>query len=216
MSQEPDASDKDFLMIRYLSDNVVVPDLRKETTGDRDDQEDDVEDDDDTLFNLNQNLGKDKTNCHTSIEEHVVFLNERSKSSTTMVRRHSSMTRKKQFMENTYRMEPKPGQYFIWWKVRNAINKLLTPVFDNLKYDAKIAPTLCKTISSKCVSLIRRRFDYPRYRFVCHVTLVQLRRQGIIISDRSLWNTAVDNYAVCLFKNRTAVCVVTLHGIYME
>uniref|UniRef100_A0A2C9LLJ7 Uncharacterized protein n=1 Tax=Biomphalaria glabrata TaxID=6526 RepID=A0A2C9LLJ7_BIOGL len=179
MSQEPEASDKDFLMIRYLSDNVVVPDLRKETTGDRDDQEDDVEDDDDTLFNLNQNLGKDKTNCHTSIEEHVVFLNERSKSSTTMVRRHSSMTRKKQFMENTYRMEPKPGQYFIWWK-------------------------------------IRRRFDYPRYRFVCHVTLVQLRRQGIIISDRSLWNTAVDNYAVCLFKNRTAVCVVTLHGIYME
>ncbi|KAH9520214.1 hypothetical protein Btru_060290 [Bulinus truncatus] len=211
MEEGPDSTDKDYLMIRYLSDNVVVPDHRKEKEKDSDD------DTTDDVSNYNQNLSKDQSNCRSSMDEPTtIFLYQRTKSSLMMLRRHSSTLRKKQVLENTYRMEPKLNQFFIWWKVRNAINKLLSPVFDNFRYDVKIASTLCKTISSKCVNLIKRRFDYPRYRFVCHVTLVELRQQGIIISDRSLWNTAVDNYAVCVFKTRSAVCVVTFHGIYLE
>ncbi|KAH9520215.1 hypothetical protein Btru_060291 [Bulinus truncatus] len=210
MEQDTDFSDTDFLIIRYLSDNVAVPDHRKENESDSD------SDDTDDVSNYNQNLANDQSNCHSVIDEHKNFLLDHTKSSMLMLRRHSSSIRKKQLMENTYRMQPKPNQYFIWWKVRNALNKLLSPVFENFKYDAKIAPTLCKTISSKCVNLIKRRFDYPRYRYVCHVTLLQLRRQGIIVGDRSLWNSSVDNCAVCVFRNESAVCVVTLHGIYLE
>ncbi|CAL1537294.1 unnamed protein product [Lymnaea stagnalis] len=234
--QRRKSADRSYLMIRYMSDNVNIPptlyeneyDDYQHDDGDDDDDDDEYDEEENAIkgANYNDNIRTDTTNnkagttMNTSSnmdESNPIVAFERSKSSITAMRRHSSFIgRKKVPYENTYRMEPKLGQHFVWWKVRNAIVKLMNPVFESFKYDAKTAATMCKLMASKCMSVVKRRFDCPRHRYVCNVTLVQLRQQGIMIGDRSLWNTAYDNYAVCVFKNRTAVCVITLHGLYLE
>ncbi|XP_059175413.1 dynein light chain Tctex-type 5-like [Physella acuta] len=200
-------------MLRFRSENLMSASLSEIS---QDTQEDENE--------SNRQVCKQPTAKDSNVNKDnayhddpsISLMLERTKSSLMLLRRQSSFTRKKIQWENTYRMEPKPNLYFIWWKVRNAIQKLMTPVFENYKYDGKVAPTLCKLIASKCLALVKRRFEFPRYRYLCHVTLAQLNNQGIMIGDRCVWNTAFDNYAPCVFKTKTAVCVITFYGIYLE
>ena len=41
----------------------------------------------------------------------------------------------------------------------------------------------------------------PRYKVVVHVTLGELREQGIRVASRCLWDASTDNYASAGFKN---------------
>ncbi|KAK3729123.1 hypothetical protein RRG08_005495 [Elysia crispata] len=119
-------------------------------------------------------------------------------------------------VENTFRLEPKPGQAFVWFKARRPIVSVVDQLLDEFVYNQKSAPAVTRKLCEVIMKMIKKHFDWPRYKFVCNVTLVQLRQQGIMIADRALWNTAVDNVASYAYKNKFVVCVVTFHALYCE
>ncbi|RUS70583.1 hypothetical protein EGW08_021653 [Elysia chlorotica] len=119
-------------------------------------------------------------------------------------------------VENTYRLEPKQGQVFVWYKARRPMVSMVDQLLDEFVYNVKTGPAVTRKLSEVIMKLVKRNFDWPRYKFVCHVTLAQLNRQGIMVADRSLWSTGTDNVASYTYKNRHIVCVVTFHGFYYE
>ncbi|CAG5125850.1 unnamed protein product, partial [Candidula unifasciata] len=63
---------------------------------------------------------------------------------------------------------------------------------------------------------VKKKYEWPRYRYVCHVTMFQLNKQGVIVADRSLKFAETDNYAVCLFQKKDSVLIMTFYGIFQE
>ncbi|GFR69484.1 Tctex1 domain-containing protein 4 [Elysia marginata] len=119
-------------------------------------------------------------------------------------------------IENTYRLEPKHGQGFAWFKARKPMVSIVDQLLGEVTYNAKSGPAVTRKLCEIIMKVIKKTFDWPRYKFVCNVTLVQLKRQGIMIADRALWNTSVDNVASYVHKNKSLVCVVTFHALYFE
>ncbi|BFZ01954.1 hypothetical protein BsWGS_04994 [Bradybaena similaris] len=132
-------------------------------------------------------------------------------------KRNSSIRKDKSSVyENTFRMEPKSDQYFIGYKVKALMMSVAGPLFSNFVYESRPAANLCRLICNKVILMMKKKFDWPRYRYVCHATIAESNQQGLIIAERCLWNTAIDGNAVCTFESKSAVLVVTLHGIYFE
>ena len=42
---------------------------------------------------------------------------------------------------------------------------------------------------------------FPRYKFVCTVTIGEHKSQGIKVTSRCLWDMKTDNFASATFKN---------------
>ncbi|GFO23871.1 TCTEX1 domain-containing protein 4 [Plakobranchus ocellatus] len=139
-------------------------------------------------------------------------LDEQGRLSSNLTGGHGS-TKK---VENTYRLDPKPGQAFVWFKAKRPIVNIVDQLLNDFAYNAKSGPSVTRKLCEIIMKMIKRSFDWPRYRFVCNVILAQLKGQGIIIADRALWNTAYDNVASYVYRNKFIVCVVTFHALYCE
>lgn len=114
--------------------------------------------------------------------------------------------------ENTYKTEP--DQRFEVETVRSIIQQTLSTL-ENLKYDSKRCAEHSKTLSN----LIRNRvkqLKYARYKFVCSVTIGELREQGLHVVSRCVWDPEKDNFATATYENSTLLAVGTVHAIYMD
>ncbi|BFY97149.1 hypothetical protein BsWGS_00189 [Bradybaena similaris] len=130
--------------------------------------------------------------------------------------RKSTSRVKNMIFEPTYRMEPMPDQYFVWYKVRNLLNKTIAPLFESFSYSSKAAGNFIKMICNKSITVVKKKFEWPRYRYVCHVTLMELNHQAAIVAERSIKFAETDNNAVCLFTKKEYIMVVTFYGIFQE
>ena len=64
-----------------------------------------------------------------------------------------------------------------------------------------------------CISQLKRR-DFHRYKYVCHITCVQLRGQGVQVADRQLMDSELD-HCVCITKQcHNYVVIVMLHALF--
>ncbi|XP_005091095.1 uncharacterized protein LOC101851387 [Aplysia californica] len=126
-----------------------------------------------------------------------------------------SNVRVKNVVPNTYRMEPLPGQTFSAGTARRMIENVADRILENYQYNRQNVSNITTLIASYVMKKIKR-LDCPRYRFVCHVTMIQLTGQGMMVADRVLWSPATDNYAVYKVVAKTFVCVISVHGVYFE
>lgn len=126
---------------------------------------------------------------------------------------HAATSKK---MENTYRLDPKPGQTFVWYKAKRPIVNIVDQLLDEVIYNERSGPAVTRKLCDVIMRMIKKIFHLERYKFVCNVTLVQLKGQGVMIADRCLWNTTYDNVASYVYKNKFIVCVVTFHALYYE
>jgi len=120
----------------------------------------------------------------------------------------------------TYRMEPREGEKFDYLMARNIMDHTMSKDLNKYVYNINTCADKACQLSEKILQKVKvshhRMSPTSRYKFVCHVTLIQLRGQSVQVSDRCLWDVHTDNQATCTVRLKNFVCVATLYGIYME
>ncbi|KAL9951826.1 hypothetical protein ACROYT_G044561 [Oculina patagonica] len=125
---------------------------------------------------------------------------------------HSSRPRETTVTENTYKMAP--DRRFSVAEVRSIIQQHLQSL-ESQKYDAKLCRELDKGMSNSIMSDLKM-LGYSRFKFVCSVTIGQLKGQDVRIASRSIWDTERDTFVSESFKNETLFAVGVVFGVYQE
>lgn len=114
--------------------------------------------------------------------------------------------------ENTYRMEP--DKVFSDAEVRTILLQHLQSL-ESQKYDAKRCRELAKSMSNSIMNDLKM-LGYSRFKFVCSVTIGQMKGQDVRIVSRSIWDTDCDTFVSESFKNETLFAVGVVFGVYQE
>lgn len=117
---------------------------------------------------------------------------------------------------NTYRMQPEKEERFNAAAAEKLIKSVLTRYLDGEKYDKMLCTSLSKNLSDVIKDRIKDQGFSPRYKYVCLVTMGQVKEQGMNIASRCLWSTETDNYASATFTKGDLFAVATLYALYFE
>uniref|UniRef100_A0A0B6ZH46 Tctex1 domain-containing protein 1 n=1 Tax=Arion vulgaris TaxID=1028688 RepID=A0A0B6ZH46_9EUPU len=132
-----------------------------------------------------------------------------------LAKKESVVAKPKLRLENTYRLDPDPGQIFRPDKVEYSVQEILTRFLKNFKYTPEDSKRMCVSISSEIKSRVKK-MNLPRYKIVSHVIIMQNRGQGSNISSRCLWATSTDCFASLTFRTQQMICVANVYGVYFE
>ncbi|XP_059149043.1 dynein light chain Tctex-type 5-B-like [Physella acuta] len=117
--------------------------------------------------------------------------------------------------ENTFRLQPDPDRTFKADKIKPVINDILKRYLRHFKYTQDGSKQMCLAISSEVKSRVKG-FDFPRYKIVCNVIIMQNKGQGSEICSRCIWSPETDSFASETFKTGHIICVVSVHAVYFE
>ena len=118
-------------------------------------------------------------------------------------------------LENTYKMEPDRHEVFKADLVEGVIRDVLTSSLKNFKY----TPERCKVLTTRLVADIKRgvkELNFPRYKIVCNVVIMQNKGQGSKVANRCIWNPNTDSHASYTFVTPDVIVVGNVHGVYFE
>ncbi|XP_041378358.1 dynein light chain Tctex-type 5-like [Gigantopelta aegis] len=118
-------------------------------------------------------------------------------------------------LENTYKTKPDDGKHFSPEKVERCLRNLLEAKLDNAKY----SPERCRYMITDLSTIIKSRvkaMDFPRYKIVCHVIIMENLGQGTKVASRCLWDTTADSFATCTYRNDSLVVVANVYAVYFE
>ncbi|XP_031558813.1 tctex1 domain-containing protein 1-B-like [Actinia tenebrosa] len=140
--------------------------------------------------------------------------NDLESSSTTRSSRITKtvMNRRFNVFQNTYKMYP--DKTVNETKVRQIIKRNLQ-VLENETYDPKCCRDLSKSLSNGILRELKM-LGIARYKFVCTVTIGQLRGQTLRVASRCIWDHELDSFVSESLKNKTLFAVATVYGIYQE
>lgn len=117
--------------------------------------------------------------------------------------------------ENTYRLEPAEGKHFSPQKVEVVMKNVIEnhPGLD--QYNHIRSKLLVRDLSEKINEKVKE-LDFPRYKLVCNVIIMEKKDQGVNVASRCIWNQQTDNFASYTYKNGAAIVVAYVHGVYLE
>jgi hypothetical protein len=75
---------------------------------------------------------------------------------------------------------------------------------------------LSKGIADKIKEQCKTAMNVPRYKIMVQVTIGQMKDQGVKITSRCLWDTAMDNYATISFKNQHIWASAIVFAMYTD
>jgi len=118
-------------------------------------------------------------------------------------------------IQPTYRIDPTPDQHFRK-SVGDAICKqivdeTLTDKEWNNEDETRWTVEITERIKQACKDL-----GLKRYKYVVQVTLGEVKKQGVRIASRCLWDTNNDNHSSYSFKNESLWCSAMLFACYTE
>lgn len=113
---------------------------------------------------------------------------------------------------NTYKMSPDRAVNLSRVK---AIIKRNLQALESEKYDARKSRDLSKSISNGILQEIKM-LGIARYRFVCTVTIGELKGQSIRMASRCVWDRETDTFVSETIHNQSLFAVGTVYGIYFE
>lgn len=140
--------------------------------------------------------------------------NDLESSSTTRSSRitRALINRRFNVFQNTYKMSP--DKTMNESKLRQIIKRNLQ-VLENEVYDPKCCRDLSKSVSNGILQELKM-LGIARYKFVCTVTIGQLRGQTLRVASRCIWDQEFDSFVSESFKNKTLFAVATVYGVYHE
>lgn len=168
-----------------------------------------------SLFSLptSQKTSVQKGNFMTSHYDSPAA-NDLESSSTTRSSRitRALINRRFNVFQNTYKMSP--DKTMNESKLRQIIKRNLQ-VLENEAYDPKCCRDLSKSVSNGILQELKM-LGIARYKFVCTVTIGQLRGQTLRVASRCIWDQEFDSFVSESFKNKTLFAVATVYGVYHE
>ena len=98
--------------------------------------------------------------------------------------------------------------------VREIIQSQLSRT-ERLEYDAKRSREQSKALADGIMRELKA-LGLPRFRFVCTVTIGQVKGQSVRMASRCVWDTERDNFVSESFRNESIFAVGTVYGVYKE
>ena len=115
-------------------------------------------------------------------------------------------------MGNTYKMVPDTRIQVE--AVREIIQSHLRRL-ESTEYDAKACRERSKHLSDSILREVKS-LGHQRFRFVCSVTIGQLRGQSVRVASRCVWDAENDNFVSESFRNGSLFAIGTVFGVYKE
>eukprot|EP00275_Glaucocystis_incrassata_P001285 EC122443.1.p1 GENE.EC122443.1~~EC122443.1.p1 ORF type:complete len:130 (+),score=3.91 EC122443.1:150-539(+) len=117
--------------------------------------------------------------------------------------------------ENTYIIGPKETEKFQPSKVRRCVQDVLSKKLNSISYDSRTASDLSRQLSDDIREKVKG-LGFKRYKIVVHISLGEIRGQGVKVASRCLWDAQTDNYCTETFQNGSIYCVALVFGTYYE
>lgn len=117
---------------------------------------------------------------------------------------------------NTYRLEPEKEERFNASSAEKVMKGVMTSYLEGEKYDKNLCTNLSKNLSDVIKERIKDMGFSARYKYVCMVTMGEVKGQGIAVSSRCVWYTDTDNYASVTYTHGNLFAVATLYAVYFE
>lgn len=117
--------------------------------------------------------------------------------------------------ENTYRLEPAEGKHFSPQIVEVAMKGVIDNHPGLEQYNSVRSKVLVKDLTERINERVKD-LDFPRYKMVCNVIMMERKEQGVNIASRCIWNHQTDNFASYTYKNAAVIVVAYVHGVYFE
>ncbi|KAI8833731.1 Tctex-1 family-domain-containing protein [Chytridium lagenaria] len=102
--------------------------------------------------------------------------------------------------DGEYSIRPNFKQKFRPSVVAKMINQVLKERLGNVTYQVDTCSQLSKEISDEIKTKLKA-MDMPRYKFVVHVMIGEMRGEGVRVGCRCLWDADSDNMAQDVFVN---------------
>ena len=91
----------------------------------------------------------------------------------------------------------------------------MSTALQGVVYDPKRSNVLARSLSETIRNKLKT-MKFPRYKFVCLVTIVDKSQAGLIMGSRCLWDERSDNFATVEVSNSTVMAVATVYAIHLE
>ncbi|CAL1542442.1 unnamed protein product [Lymnaea stagnalis] len=118
--------------------------------------------------------------------------------------------------QNTYRLGPNSSDRFQPSKAQKVMMEVLESYLGGEKYSTEICGNIVQQISDVIKGRVKDLGFSQRYKFVCVVTIGQVRQQGVAVCSRSVWNTETDNFATASYKSGDIFAVANIFATYFE
>ncbi|XP_020903061.1 tctex1 domain-containing protein 1 [Exaiptasia diaphana] len=125
----------------------------------------------------------------------------------------TSIRQKVKLYANTYKMSPDVTLNIA--KIQEIVKRNLQVSLEFEKYDCKRSRDISKVLSNGILQEVKM-LGMARYRFVCTVTIGELKGQTVRIASRCVWDIENDNFVTESFYNNSLFAVGTVFGIYYE
>lgn len=117
--------------------------------------------------------------------------------------------------ENTYRTEPTDSRFFSD-KVTSIIRNILEDELKDKTYNYAVFTNLTMQLSNRIKEMVKSSLELPRYKVVSFVTIGEMKRQGVRVGSRCMWNRAWDYYASACYNNHSLFAVGVVFAAYFE
>ena len=91
----------------------------------------------------------------------------------------------------------------------------MSTAIKGIVYDPKRSSVLARSLSDTIRNKLKT-MKFPRYKFVCLVTIVDKSQAGLIMGSRCLWDEGSDNYATVNVSNSSVEAVAIVYAIHQE
>ena len=115
---------------------------------------------------------------------------------------------------NTYKMEPDKTFKVAEIRIRNIIKKWLE-LLKSERYEAKRSREISKMLSNSIMKEVKL-LGLSRFKFVCTVSIGQMKGQTTRIASRCIWDTEFDSFVTERMENDSVFAVGTVYGLYQE
>ena len=115
----------------------------------------------------------------------------------------------------TYRMEPREHERFYPAKVRAIIEQVIKGKLEGQEFDHQKHKQWAEAIVVE-IKDQTKQLNIPSYKIIVQCVIGQVRRQGVRVASKCLWDEANDNYASWTYENASLFCTGIVFGIYYE
>ena len=108
-----------------------------------------------------------------------------------------------------------PLRKFVPAEVEKEVERILSTALKGVVYDPKRSGVLAKSISESVRGKLKN-MKFPRYKFVCMVTILDKTQPSLVIGSRCLWNESSDNYVTVEVSNASLTAIATVYAVMHE
>ena len=117
--------------------------------------------------------------------------------------------------QQDHQLSPSADNAFNSAEVKSAIARVLATAVMNGGDGSTRSAESTQTIADQCLKEIKL-LGFDRYKFVCSVTMGEVRQQAVELVSRCLWNDQLDKMVSHTWHSNTHHCTVTVYGVYHD